>query len=272
MYPSSALDEIRIPDPPAQVRWARRVLWMIGLTLLVLMALCLLNISVDWNRVASGLQRNLTPLLRGFSRPSGAVFNLAVQRMFESFNMAVVGTTIGGILSFPLSFLASSSLLGSGRLAIPGKAFLAGIRTFPELLLGIIFVSSFGPGQLAGIMAVGINSIGFLGKVFADIIEGIDPGPSEALLATGASPLHVFRYAVIPQVLPEFLSTVLYRFEVNLRSSATLGLVGAGGVGVLLVQRIQFRRWEEISTILLVIVAFVIVVDTLSSFLRKKLV
>ncbi len=267
-----SLDEIRIPQPPAQVRWARRVLWMIVLTLLVLMALCLLNISVDWNRVVSGLQRNLTPLLRGFSRPSGAVFNLAVQRMWESFNMAVVGTTIGGILSFPLSFLAASNLLGSGRLAMPGKAFLAGIRTFPELLLGIIFVSSFGPGQLAGIMAVGINSIGFLGKVFADIIEGIDPGPSEALLATGASPLHVFRYAVIPQVLPEFLSTVLYRFEVNLRSSATLGLVGAGGVGVLLVQRIQFRRWEEISTILLVIVAFVIVVDTLSSFLRKKLV
>ncbi|MEN9260317.1 MAG: hypothetical protein Q6L60_05085, partial [Thermostichus sp. HHBFW_bins_43] len=121
-----SLDEIRIPEPPAQVRWTRRVLWMILLTVLVLMTLCLLNISVDWNRVVSGWQRNLPPLLRGFSRPSGAVFNLAVQRMFESFNMAVVGTTIGGVLSFPLSFLAASNLLGSGRLAIPGKAFLAG--------------------------------------------------------------------------------------------------------------------------------------------------
>jgi phosphonate transport system permease protein len=152
---------------------------------------------------------------------------------------------------------------------VPGKSFLAGIRTFPELLLGIIFVSSFGPGQLAGIMALGINSIGFLGKVFADVIEGIDPGPSEALRATGASPLHVFRYAVMPQVMPEFLSTVLYRFEVNLRSSATLGLVGAG---VLLVQRIQFRRWSEISMILIVIVGFVIVVDTASSLIRKRMV
>ncbi len=261
-----------IPQPPAQVRYARRVLGAVILSLGALTLLCLSGLDINWSRVISGLQRNLGPLFRGFVNPDGGVLNLAVDRMLESFFMAVVGTTIGGILSVPVAFLSAANLLGSQARAVPGKSFLAGIRTFPELLLGIIFVSSFGPGQLAGIMALGINSIGFLGKVFADVIEGIDPGPSEALRATGASPLHVFRYAVMPQVMPEFLSTVLYRFEVNLRSSATLGLVGAGGVGVLLVQRIQFRRWSEISMILIVIVGFVIVVDTVSSLIRKRMV
>ena len=261
-----------IPLPPAQIRYTRRVMGAVALTLVVLTLVCLSNLDVSWSRVVSGLQRNLGPLVRGFLSPDWGVLDLAFARMLESFYMAVVGTTIGGILSMPVAFLSAANLVGSQTRTVPGKSFLAGIRTFPELLLGIIFVSSFGPGQLAGIMALGINSIGFLGKVFADVIEGIDPGPSEALRATGASPLQVFRYAVLPQVMPEFLSTVLYRFEVNLRSSATLGLVGAGGVGVLLVQRIQFRRWSEISTILIVIVAFVIVVDTISSLIRKRMV
>jgi phosphonate transport system permease protein len=186
--------------------------------------------------------------------------------------MAVLGTLLGAVLAFPLSFLAAGNLLGGRPFAMPGKALLVGVRTFPEILLAIIFVAAAGPGPTAGIMAMGLHSIGFLGKIFSDVIEGIDAGPMEAIRAAGGGPIQVFLYAVVPQVLPEFASNVLYRFEINLRAAAVLGLVGAGGIGLPLLQRLQFRRWDEVSMLLLVIIAFVVTVDLLSSRIRRRLV
>lgn len=275
-----------IPPTPAHIK-RQRV--MVALIFMVLFALTILSLvtlgDVSWERVVRGFRSNLPPLVRGFANPSADVLgvgfvdgqfvfdgNLAVGRMLESLYMAIIGTVIGGILAVPIAFISAANLTGSQLLTFPGKGIQAAIRTFPELLFGIIFVASFGPGALAGIMALGINSIGFLGKVFSDIIEGIDPGPSEAIRATGGNALHVFVYSVVPQVLPEFASYVLYRFEINLRAAAVLGLVGAGGIGTMLTQRITFRRWDQVSTILMVIVAFVIVVDLVSSYVRKRLV
>jgi phosphonate transport system permease protein len=261
-----------VPPLPKEAKRARVTQYLIVLGLLAVTALCLVSIPVDLGRVISGFQRNFMPLVRGFTHPSGKVIGLATQKMLESFYMAVIGTGIGAVLALPFSFVASANLVNGRVQATPGKAFLVAIRTFPELLLAIIFVASLGPGALAGIMALGIHSIGYLGRIFSDIIESIDPGPSEALRATGASPLHVFIYAVIPQVMPEVASNTLYRFEINLRASAILGIVGAGGIGVTLIPRIQLRHWEEISTILIVIICFVIVVDTISGFVRRRLV
>ncbi|HEX7002212.1 MAG TPA: ABC transporter permease subunit, partial [Trueperaceae bacterium] len=102
--------------------------------------------------------------------------------------------------------------------------------------------------------------------------EGIDPGPLEAISAAGGNQVQVFFFAVVPQVLPEFASNLLYRFEINLRAATILGLVGAGGIGGPLIQRLQFRRWDEISMILIVIVSFIIVVDAVSSRIRRRLV
>jgi len=261
------------PAPPAAVRragifrWALVVL-VLGLAVFNLIALDLPPIE----RVLRGLRNNALPLLRGFVQPEWSIFGLAFSSMGETFFMAVIGTTIGGALAFPLSFLAAGNLLGGTRFAMPGKTLLVAIRTFPEILLAIIFVAATGPGPTAGIMAMGIHSIGFLGKIFADVIEGIDAGPNEAIRAAGGTSLHVFLYSVVPQVLPEFASYVLYRFEINLRAATVLGLVGAGGIGLPLIQRLQFRRWEEVSMLLIVIIAFVIVVDALSGRVRRRLV
>lgn len=262
--------------PPRAPAYVRRNRWLLRLggTVIVLLAVAsfvMLDLpSLD--RVVRGLRTNLVPLLRGFVAPHWGTAPLAFDAMMETFFMAVIGTTIGGILAFPLSFLASGNLLGGTRFAAPGKTLLVAIRTFPEILLAIIFVAAAGPGPTAGIMAVGIHSIGFLGKIFADVIEGIDQGPNEAIRAAGGTSLHVFMYSVVPQVLPEFASNVLYRFEINLRAATVLGLVGAGGIGLPLIQRIQFRRWEQVSMLLIVIVAVVIVVDALSSRIRRRLV
>lgn len=261
------------PTPPASVRRANLARWGLAILLLALALVTFVTLDLPpLERVVRGLRNNAVPLLRGFVQPEWAIFPLAFSSMAETFFMAVIGTTIGGVLAFPLSFLAAGNLLGGTRFAVPGKTVLVAIRTFPEILLAIIFVAATGPGPTAGIMAMGIHSIGFLGKIFADVIEGIDAGPNEAIRASGGGSLHVFLWSVVPQVLPEFASNLLYRFEINLRAATVLGLVGAGGIGLPLIQRLQFRRWEEVSMLLLVIIAFVIVVDSISGRIRRRLV
>ncbi len=269
----AAPDSSTVPPTPPHARRTVVFQYALGLSLLAITLLCLLTLdNVSWQRIVSGAQRNLTPLAQGFANPSGAIFGRAFEAMVETLYMAVIGTVIGGVLAVPLSFISATNLVGGHRGALPGRSILAGVRVFPELLFAIIFVAAIGPGVVAGIMALGVNSVGFLGKMFGDVIESIDPGPTEALRATGAGPVHTFLYAVLPQVMPEFASNVLYRFEINLRAASILGLVGAGGIGGLLIQRISFRRWEEISMILIVIIAFVMVVDVVSSYVRRRLV
>jgi phosphonate transport system permease protein len=259
--------------PPPSARRADALRWIIVAVLLGLAVVNVVTLDLPpFERVLRGLRNNAGPLLRGFIQPSWETGPLAVSAMAETFFMAVIGTTIGALLAFPLSFLAAANLLGGTRFAAPGKTLLVAIRTFPEILLAIVFVAATGPGPTAGIMAMGIHSIGFLGKIFADVIEGIDAGPNEAIRATGGNALHVFLWSVVPQVLPEFTSNVLYRFEINLRAATVLGIVGAGGIGLPLIQRLSFRRWSEVSMLLIVIILVVIVVDTVSGRIRRRLV
>ncbi|HEX7004055.1 MAG TPA: phosphonate ABC transporter, permease protein PhnE [Trueperaceae bacterium] len=262
-----------VPPLPPHARRSLVTQYLIVAGILGLTILCLLTLNLpSWERVSRGLANNVVRVLQSFVNPHLETAPLAMSAMAETFFMAVIGTTIGAILAFPVSFLAAANLMGGTLPSAPGKTLLVAIRTFPEIVLAVIFVVAAGPGPTAGIMAMGIHSIGFLGKIFADVIESIDPGPSEAIRATGGTPLHVFFYSVVPQVLPEFASTALYRFEINLRAATVLGLVGAGGIGLPLIQRIQFRRWEQVSMILIVIVVVIIVVDAVSARIRRRLV
>lgn len=255
------------------MRRQRVLLVLGGAALIALFVIALVTMGLPtWSRFMSGLQRNFLPLMRGLVRPDSDLFGLAWTAMVETSFMALIGTALGAVLAFPLSFFAAGNLLGGTRWALPGKWVLVAVRTFPELVLAIIFVAAAGPGPTAGIMALGIHSVGYLGKIFSDVIEGIDQGPMEAIRASGGNQLHTFLYAVVPQVLPEFSSQVMYRFEINLRAATIMGMVGAGGIGLPLLQRLQFRRWDEVSTLLLVIVAFIVVVDAVSSRIRSKLV
>jgi phosphonate transport system permease protein len=270
---SRAATAYQVPPTPPHVRRGRVLAISLAVLSVVLLVVVLATMDLPtWQRVKAGLDRTMPPLWRGFTNPDPEVFPLAFRSMLQTLFMAVLGTLLGGLLAFGLSFLAARNLLGGTLQAGPGKALLVAIRTFPEILLAIIFVAAAGPGPTAGIMAMGIHSIGFLGKIFSDVIEGIDQGPMEAIRASGGNGLHVFLYAVVPQVLPEFASNVLYRFEINLRAATILGLVGAGGIGGPLIQRLQFRRWDEISMFLIVIVGFIVVVDFLSSTIRRRLV
>lgn len=199
-------------------------------------------------------------------------FGPSLSAMGQSFAIALIGTTIGALLAVPLGFWAARNVVVYNVVSALGRQVLNAVRTFPELVMAVFFVAAYGPGPLAGTMAVGLHSVGMLGKLYADIIENIDGGPSEALEAAGATRWQVWVFAVIPQVLPEFVATALYRFEINLRAATTLGLVGAGGIGVILLQALSFRRWSVVGTALLVIVISVTIIDYISAKLRQRII
>jgi phosphonate transport system permease protein len=191
--------------------------------------------------------------------------------VIETIAIAISGTFVSGILAIPFALFASQNIVGE-KVSRVGKFVITMIRTFPELILALIFISVVGPGAPAGILALGIHSIGMLGKLYSESIESMDIGVKEAIESCGGNRTEVLFRAVLPQVAPEFLSYTLFRFEINMRAAATLGLVGAGGLGAPLIFAIRSRRWDRAFTIVIVLVITVTIIDFISGKIRKKLV
>lgn len=178
---------------------------------------------------------------------------------------------MSGVLAIPFALIASQNIVGK-RVSKVGKFIITMIRTFPELILALIFIGIVGPGAPAGILALGVHSIGMLGKLYSESIESMDIGVKEALESCGGNNMEILFRAVLPQVLPEFLSYTLFRFEINMRAASTLGLVGAGGIGASLIFAIRGRFWERVAIIVIALIVTVTVIDIISSSIRKKLI
>ncbi|GAA4837819.1 phosphonate ABC transporter, permease protein PhnE [Paenibacillus vulneris] len=192
--------------------------------------------------------------------------------LLDTVAIAILGTFISAVLCIPFAFWAATAK-GKSRWAVgSGKFMLSLIRTFPEVVMAIIFIKAVGPGSYAGALALGVHSIGMLGKLYSEAIENLDRGPQEALVACGANRLQTLWFAVIPQVLPDFFSFALYRFEINIRSAAILGVIGAGGIGTPLIFALEARSWSRVGIILLGVIVMVTVIDIISGYIRKKLV
>jgi len=195
----------------------------------------------------------------------------AWEGMVQSIQMAWVGTIIGAVLSLPLGFLGAKNVSG-GIASVVIRQVLNAIRAFPELILAVVLIPPLGLGAVTGTIALGIHSTGTLGKLTAEVIEGIDSGPIEAARATGASHLQVLRWGVLPQVLPEIVAFWIYRFEINIRASAILGVVGAGGIGQSLVNTVNYLEFAKAGMALVVIVVTVIAIDLASGRLRRRII
>jgi phosphonate transport system permease protein len=197
---------------------------------------------------------------------------VALEHMVISIQMAWVGTIIGAVFSLPIGFLAAKNISG-GFVANGLRQVLNGIRAFPELVLAVaIMIPIAGLGPVAGALAIGFGSIGTLGKLTAEVVEGIDTGPVEAARAAGGRGLQVRRWAVLPQVLPEIVAFWLYRFEINIRAAAILGVVGAGGIGFILEQTIRFTRFPQAGMAIIVVIVATIIVDTISGTVRRRII
>lgn len=194
------------------------------------------------------------------------------QPTIETIEIATWGTLIGIILGLPLGLMAARNI--SPHLAVYGSArfILNSLRGVSELVFALIFVSAVGLGPFPGILALGLHNAGMLGKFYAEAIEAIDPGPMEALNATGATWLQTVVYAIIPQVTPHFITYNLYRFEVSIRSATVLGLVGAGGIGFHLLTSIRLFDYQETAVVLIVIILLVVITDYLGARLRARII
>lgn len=194
----------------------------------------------------------------------------ALPGIVESVQIAWIGTLFGALLSLPLMLLGARSLFP--RVARVVKLLSSTVRSIPEILLAIYLVPIVGLGAFAGALAIGIHSVGMLTKLGGEIIDAIDRGAVEAVEAAGGSRLQAIRYAVLPQVLPEIAAQLLFRFELNLRASTILGVVGAGGVGGLLLNTLRYRQFDKAAAILLLTVVAVLAIDMASSAIRRRLV
>lgn len=190
--------------------------------------------------------------------------------MLETLAIAYAGTLIGAILAIPFGFLAARNMVG--KWAEIGKGISNAVRAFPEIMFAIIFVASVGMGPYAGVLAIGINSIGMLSKLYSEVIESIDMSVVEALKASGANKVQTIWYGVIPQIIPEFSSYAIYRYEIDVRASTVLGIVGAGGIGAPLILAANQRNWEAVGMMLIIIIIVVTIIDYLSAFIRRRIV
>lgn len=262
--------DVALPPRPSRAGNLARIAVYVALSLAALYwAGAGLNVSGE--RVLRGLPQVGTILRLMFGPPDWSYAPTVLSRLRESLQIAALGTAMAAVLAIPFGVLAARSLSRLAALPFLGKTLLNLIRTFPELVLALVFIRALGPGPFAGVLAVGLHSIGMMGKLYAERIETVDKGALEALAATGASPVEVFRHGVIPEVLPDFLSFALYRFDLNVRASTVVGLVGAGGVGTILQLKSSGGDWPAIGTILIGIIVTVGIVDLVSANLRARL-
>lgn len=192
--------------------------------------------------------------------------------LLDTLCIALLGTLLAAVLCIPFAFWAARNITRFRAISGVGKILLSVVRTFPELVVAILFIKAVGPGSFAGVLALGLHFIGMLGKWFSETVESIDRGPVEALTASGANRLQAIWYAIVPQVLPQFTSLTLYGFEISVRSATILGMIGAGGIGTPLIFALQSRAWSRVGIILLGIIVMVTVIDAISGFIRKRLV
>ena len=257
---------------PARPSHARRDASLLLAAVIVTWAV--LTVEVDWTELADvpgGIGRLFYRMFLE-TGPDWAYLPTAGAAMLDSIWIAWIGTIIGAALSLPIGFFGARNV-SSTLISNAVRQLLNAIRAFPEIVLVIVvFIPIAGLTHVAGALAVGLHSVGTLGKLTAEVVEGIDPGPVEAARATGGRALQVQRWGVLPQVLPEIVAFWLYRFEINIRAAAILGVVGAGGIGTVVQETINYRRYDKAGVAIIVVVVATVLVDAASGWVRRRII
>jgi phosphonate ABC transporter permease subunit PhnE len=194
------------------------------------------------------------------------------QALIETLHIATLGTILAVVLASLVALMTARNVTHSAALNLLGRFILVATRSVHAMVWALFFVAMFGPGALAGTMAIAIHSIGFTGKFLSEAIEDAKPGPIEALSAAGASRLQILLKGFWPQVKPAFLSVAMFRWDINIRESAVLGLVGGGGLGMALEAALDNLYWDRAGLVLIVIFAIVIATEILTTYLRHKII
>ncbi|UOQ87274.1 phosphonate ABC transporter, permease protein PhnE [Gracilibacillus salinarum] len=265
-------DQHTLPQPPKS-KWKLIKRISILIIILLIYIWTISSINIRWDKIfSSRTLENFDRIIPRFFQPAVAETESIIEKMIETIFIAYTGSLAAAIIAVPLAFLCASNMVKNKVLNNIGMWILGAVRAFPEIVLAIIFVAAVGPNPFAGVLAIAIGSTGMLGKLYSEVIESIDMHVIEALEASGANKLQILFYGIMPQILPEFLSYAIYRFEIDVRASSVLGIVGAGGIGTLITFAYMNRNWEEVGMILLVIIITVTIIDQISGFIRRKIV
>lgn len=193
-------------------------------------------------------------------------------KLIETVEIALWGTVLAVLIGFPLAILGAANLTPHAVVRTASRAAVSFLRAVPELISALFLVLAYGFGPVAGVLALALHSAGFLGKFYAEDIENADKAPQEAISATGANRLKVLRYAILPQVMPQYVAYTLYILDRNVRMATVIGLVGAGGIGQELKGRYDLYDYGHVATVLLAIFVLVFALDQLSSRIRRQLI
>lgn len=190
--------------------------------------------------------------------------------LLETICIALIGTLIGAVLAVPLAFISSTNIMPKWVSAI-GLFIIAALRTFPAFVYGLMFIRVTGPGAFAGVLTIAVCSVGMITKMYVDCIADLDTKILESLDAAGCNTFQKIRYGILPQLSTDFISTTIYRFEINIKDASILGLVGAGGIGAPLIFAMNSYKWNQVGSILVGLIILVLVVEFASTKIRKKL-
>jgi len=268
------------PDLAAALRWRRfrfpDTLYRHAalLTVLVVIAYGIERLDIDLERLPGVLGRMGSTLAQRYFPPNLAHIAQAdyLHSVFETLQMSYLATVAGVLLAIPLAWLASANVSPSRRLGYPlARLFIMACRSVHEMIWTILLVAVLGFGMLPGVVALTLFCIGFAGKLFAEAIEAIDPGPVDAMRATGAGRTQIFVFAVLPQVRVAWTGTTIYTWDVVFRAATIVGFFGAGGMGWYLRESVQRIASQDVAAILLSIILVVLVAELFSAWLRKRI-
>lgn len=214
---------------------------------------------------------NMAAYAAEFFPPNFSQWEMFVNEMLVTLQIALWGTALAVVTAVPMALLASANLV-PWWVYQPMRRIMDATRAINEMVFAMLFVVAVGLGPFAGVLALWIHTSGILAKLFSEAVEAIDPQPVEGIRSTGATALHEVIYGVIPQVIPLWISFTLYRFESNVRSASVVGMVGAGGIGVVLWEIIRGFQYAETCAVMIIIVATVSIIDLVSARIRKALV
>ena len=256
---------------------ARPRLWLVY-TLVVLIVAALLGWSgtaIEFKGFASKGIEVAKGVGNGLTHPdTKLLFNLTNEgvpyQLFQTVAIAVLGTLIGGILAVPFSFMASDKIMPKW-VAFIANAVILMIRTIPSLVWALVWIRVTGPNAFCGVVTQSVCSIGMISKMYITAIEDIDVRILESLDASGCTTFQKIRYGILPQIIPNFISTVIYRFDINVKDATTLGIVGAGGIGAALIQCINSSRWSMVGAYLCGMVVLMLFIELFSTKIRNRL-
>ncbi|MEI2415535.1 phosphonate ABC transporter, permease protein PhnE [Orrella sp. JC864] len=255
---------------PAQQRWAW-LGWLAG-ALVFAAGWKLVSDNTIWAFAADAPAAGWDMVSRMWP-PRWHYMGQLLRPLWDTLNIATLGTAIGALIAVPVAFLAARNTTPSRLLLRPlALAVIVASRSINSLIWAMLLVTVVGPGVLAGIIAIALRSIGFIGKLMYEAIEEIDPRQVEAVTATGANRPQVLAYAVVPQVLPALVGTTVYRWDINIRESTVLGIVGAGGIGLPLAASVDTLAWPQVTVIFAAILATVFLAEWVSHRVRQALI